>query len=61
VDFYDANGHLVDTCTDYLSSNISASATASFKVSCGDPDAPKLVPHVSFKVRLGFTSDEGGP
>ena len=61
VDFYDKDGRLVDTCSDYLPSGIPRSGSAPFKISCDDPDAPIRLPHISFKVRLGPVPDDGGP
>jgi hypothetical protein len=61
ADFFDSEGHLVDTCTDGVRAGLQPSATTSFKIACGDPDAPKLHPHVSFKVRTEVVGEEGGP
>lgn len=61
VDFFDKDGRLVDTCSDYVSSGMPSGSSTSFKISCGDPDAPRLLPHATFKVRLEAVSDDGGP
>jgi hypothetical protein len=55
VEFFDRDGHLIDTCSDFTYSDIGAKASVPFKVECRDPDAPKLAPHASFKVRAGFS------